>query len=130
MLLQWSYNLDGAVISEKEWTFEDKRIATVLSSGGINIDPAFSSSVQVSGNRLTLLNVQEKDSGIYEFRVRFTTFNPRWIVDRAQVIVVGKFPYPYSHYMLTVYYAYSIHCTVYWKNFRCRSMNSVSSSLT
>jgi len=91
--LSWSYNLDGKVVNEREWTFDiDQRIATVLSSGAVNIDPAFTSRVQVSGNTLRLLNIQEKDSGNYIFRVSFTTFNPRWIVDQAQLIVVGKFP--------------------------------------
>ena len=100
--LSWAYNLDGAVIDQKEWTFDnDQRIATVLSTGVINIDPAFASSVEVSGNTLRLLNIQEKDSGNYIFRVQFTTSNPRFIVNQAQLIVVGKFPNNIltSHYM-------------------------------
>jgi len=94
--LSWSYNLDGKVINEREWTFNiDQRIATVLSSGAVDIDPAYTSRVQVSGNILRLLNIQEKDSGNYVFRVQFTTFDPRWIIDQAELIVVGKFPYLY-----------------------------------
>ena len=97
MPLSWSYNLDGKVVNEREWTFDiDQRIATVLSSGAVNIDPAFTSRVQVSGNTLRLLNIQEKDSGNYIFRVSFTTHNPRWIIDQAELIVVGKFRYLYS----------------------------------
>ena len=109
--LSWSFNLDGAVIDDKEWTFNfDQRIATVLSTGAINIDPAFASSVEVSGNTLRLLNIREKDSGNYIFKVQFTTFNPRFIVNQVQLIVVGKFPYPYCS--LHVYSVYGL-CTVY-----------------
>ena len=81
-------------MNQKEWTFNDKRrIATVLSSGVVHIDPAYSSRVQLSGNTLTLSNIQEKDSGVYNFEVVFTTFDPRWIKNDAQLIVVGKYPY-------------------------------------
>ena len=94
MSLTWSYNPDGRVVSEREWTFNiNRRIATVLSSGTVNIDPAYTSKVQVTGNTLSLLNIQEEDSGSYRFRVEFTTFDPRFIVDQAQLIVVGKFLY-------------------------------------
>jgi len=97
VLLSWAYDLDGEVIDRKEWTFDfDQRIATVLSTGAIKINPAFSSSVNVSGDTLRLLNIQEKDSGNYIFRVQFTTFTHEPIVNWTQLIVVGKFPYPYS----------------------------------
>jgi len=96
--LSWAYDLNGAVIDWKEWTFDiDQRIATVLSTGAIDINPAFASSVDVSGDTLRLLNIQEKDSGNYIFRVQFTTFTPEpFIVNWTQLIVVGKFSYPYS----------------------------------
>lgn len=100
MSLSWSYTLDGKIIQEREWSFNiNKRIATVLSSGTVNIDPAYASRVQVSGNTLRLLNIQEKDSGNYEYRVVFTTFDPRRITNEAQLIVVGKFLnlYPSFH---------------------------------
>ena len=95
--LSWSYNLDGAVAEEKEWIFGiDQRIATViLPSGPIYVDPEFSSRVEVSENTLRLLNIQEKDGGYYLFKVQLTTFNPRWILDQAQLIVIGKFLYLY-----------------------------------
>ena len=94
--LSWSYNLDGRIVNEKEWTFNiNQRIATVVSSG-TNIDPAYTSKAEVLGDTLRLLNIQESDSGNYIFRVQFTTFNPRFIIDQAQLIVVGKFPYLYS----------------------------------
>ena len=94
MSLTWSYNPDGRVVNEREWAFNiNHRIATVLSSGTVNIDPAYTSKVQVTGNTLSLLNVQEEDSGSYKFRVEFTSFDPRFIVDQAQLIVVGKFLY-------------------------------------
>ena len=92
--LSWAYDPEGRTVNQKEWTFNDKqRIATVLSSGVVHIDPAYSSRVQLSGNTLTLSNIQEKDSGVYNFEVVFTTFNPRWLKNDAQLIVVGKYPY-------------------------------------
>ena len=100
--LTWSYNPDGKVVDEKEWTFNNNhRIATVVSSG-TNIDPAYASKAQVIGNTLRLLNIQEEDSGNYQFRVQFTTFNPRFIINEAQLIVVGKFPYMYLYSSLHV----------------------------
>ena len=71
----------------------------MLSSGTLNIEPGYASSVEVSGNTLRLLNIQEKDSGNYIFKVQFTTFNPRWIIDQTQLIVVGKFPYLYLSFI-------------------------------
>lgn len=86
--LTWSYNPDGRVVNEKEWTFNiNQRIATVVSSG-TNIDAAYTSKAQVTGNTLTLSNIQEEDSGNYIFRVQFTTFDPRFIIDQAELIVV------------------------------------------
>ena len=105
MSLTWSYNPDGRIINQREWVFNgNQRIATILSSGVIEIDAAYASKAQVLGNTLTLLNIQEKDSGIYEFEVQFTTFNPRWIVDDVQLIVVGKFPYFYSSFHVYILY--------------------------
>ena len=92
--LSWAYNPDGRTVNEKEWTFNSsQRIATVVSSGNPQIQSAYSSRVQVSGNTLTLSNIQEEDSGVYTFEVIFTTFDPRWIKSDAQLIVVGKSPY-------------------------------------
>ena len=91
--LTWSYNTDGRTVNEREWTFNiNQRIATWVPSG-TNIDPAYASKAQVIGNTLRLLNIQEEDSGNYQFRVQFTTFNPRFIINEAQLIVVGKFLY-------------------------------------
>jgi len=92
--LSWAYNPDGRTVREREWTFNsNQRIATVVSSGNPQIHSAYLSRVQVSGNSLTLSNIQEEDSGVYTFEVVFTTFDPRWIKNDAQLIVVGKSPY-------------------------------------
>lgn len=97
--LSWAYNPDGRTVKEREWTFNsNQRIVTVESSGSPQIDSAYLSRVQLSGNTLTLLNIQEKDSGVYTFEVQFTTFTPRWIRSDAQLIVVGKSSIQYLYY--------------------------------
>ena len=96
MSLSWAYNPDGRTVGEREWTFNsNQRIATVHvgSPGNVDTHSAYLSRVQVSGNTLTLSNIQEKDSGVYTFEVVFTTFNPRWIKNDAQLIAVGTSPY-------------------------------------
>ena len=100
--LTWSYNTDGRTVNEREWTFNiNQRIATWVPSG-TNIDPAYTSRAVVQGDTLGLSNIQEKDTGNYQFRVEFASFNPRFIINQAQLIVVGKFPYMYLYSSLHV----------------------------
>lgn len=102
--LSWFYNPDGRTVADIEWSFNvNQRIATkVQSTGVLNIDPAYTGRVEVSGSAsLKLLNIQGKDSGKYQCRVLFTTFNPRRITDEAELIVVGKFRHLY--FLFTLY---------------------------
>ena len=99
-ILSWFYNTDGKTVDDIEWSFKvnniNQRIATrVPSTGVINIAPAYTGRVEVSGSAtIKLLTVQAKDSGTYECRVTFTDFSR--IINDAELIVVGK----YQHLLL------------------------------
>lgn len=90
VILSWFYNPGGETLDQIDWSFNSKRIATKTAAGAISISAAYTNRVEVSGSAtIKLKNIQAKDSGNYECRVTFDTFD--WIVNQVELIVVGKF---------------------------------------
>ena len=92
--LSWFYNTDGETLRQIDWSFKDRRVATKLANGQINIATAWNGRVQVSGSAtIKILNLQEEDSGKYKCRVTDEMLD--WIEDEAKLIIVGKFQHLY-----------------------------------
>ena len=93
--LSWFYNPGGKTVDNIEWSFKinnvNQRIATrVPATGVISIHLEYTGRVEVSGNAtIELFNIQAKDSGKYQCRVKFTDFDR--IINDVELIAVGKF---------------------------------------
>ena len=92
--LSWSYDPDGRTVDATGWTLLDNNdwVATRRSNGQVHYGPSYNGRAQVSGtSTIRISNLQTRDSGTYQFRVQFTSFNPPQMTSDAQLIVVGKF---------------------------------------
>ena len=92
--LSWSYDPDGRTVNRTDWTLLDNNdwVATRLSNGQVYYGPSYNGRAQVSGtSTITISNLQTRDSGTYQFRVHFTSFNPPQMTNDSQLIAVGKF---------------------------------------